>query len=61
MKEVSTRTKLLLLLWMFFQPLFYFLVVAPKQKSFTAWLPEWVMKLHSVVWPWFYRSDLYNG
>lgn len=55
------KTKLLLSLWMFAQPLFYFLLVAPKQKGLAAWLPGWVMKLHGIVWPWFYRPDLYNG
>ena len=61
MREVGTRAKLFLSLWMIGQPLFYFLLVAPKQKGLAAWLPAWVMNLHAVVWPWFYRPDLYNG
>lgn len=61
MNQAGMKTKLLLSLWMFAQPLFYFLVVAPKQKGLAAWLPDWVIKLHHVVWPWLYRPDLYNG
>ena len=61
MKEADIKTKLLLSLWMIGQPFFYFLLVAPTQKGLAAWLPGWAMKLHSIVWPWFYRPDLYNG
>ena len=59
MRDIHRYLKIGLLIWMFANPLLFFLIVAPTQSSIRDWLPEWVINLHSLLFPLFFRHDVY--
>ncbi len=58
MREIRRTVKMGLLIWMFANPVLFFLIVAPTSRI-SGWLPEWVKALHNLLLPLFYRHYVY--